>query len=231
VDLEVQHATLAGERATAQERLASVELALLGDRPAAETERERLHGERLELREALASLDRRLELVDQKRKLLAVESPIAGEVVTWDVERLLQNRPVQRGEALLAVVDPTAAWELELRMPEGAMGHIRRAQREHGAELEVEYFLATDPGRKRYGTIREVHRHARVRGDEGNTVLVKVSLDEAELAAGSGNVEQGADPRPGAEASGRVRCGRRSLGYVWLHDVAAFIQSKVLFRL
>jgi hypothetical protein len=40
-----------------------------------------------------------------------------------------------------------------------------------------------------------------------------------------------AEPRPGATVVARIHCGRRALGYVWLHEVWEFIQSRVLFRL
>jgi hypothetical protein len=86
--------------------------------------------------------------------------------------------------------------------------------------LEVSYILATEPGKVRYGTVTEIHRSAEIRGDEGNTVLIKVAIDKSDVP----------DPRPGATVTAQVYCGRRSLGYVLLHDVIAFIQSRVLFR-
>ena len=41
-------------------------------------------------------------------------------------ERLLK-RPVNRGENLLEIADPTKEWELEVLMPEKRMGHIAKA--------------------------------------------------------------------------------------------------------
>ena len=72
----------------------------------------------------------------------------------------------------------------------------------------------------RRGEITEIHRSAEVRGDEGNTVLIKVAIDKTELP----------QLRPGATVTAKVYCGRRSLGYVLLHDVIAFVQSRILFR-
>jgi multidrug efflux pump subunit AcrA (membrane-fusion protein) len=86
--------------------------------------------------------------------------------------------------------------------------------------LKVSYILATEPGTKHFGTVKEIHRSAEVRGDEGNTVLIKVAIDKSELP----------HLRPGATVTAQVYCGQRPLGYVLLHDVIAFIQSKVLFR-
>lgn len=86
--------------------------------------------------------------------------------------------------------------------------------------LEVPYILATEPGTTHYGRVTEIQRSAEVRGDEGNTVLIKVAVNEADLP----------DKRPGATVTAQVYCGRRALGYVFLHDVVAFIQSRILFR-
>jgi len=86
--------------------------------------------------------------------------------------------------------------------------------------MDVTYILATEPGTTRKGKITEIHRSAEVRGDEGNTVLIKVSIDKSELP----------QLRPGATVTAKVYCGRRPLGYVLLHDLFAFIQSKILFR-
>jgi len=86
--------------------------------------------------------------------------------------------------------------------------------------LEVSYILATEPGTTRYGRVKEIHRSAEVRGEEGNTVLIKVAIDKSELP----------QLRPGSTVTAKVSCGRQPLGYVLLHDVIAFIQSRILFR-
>jgi multidrug efflux pump subunit AcrA (membrane-fusion protein) len=86
--------------------------------------------------------------------------------------------------------------------------------------LQVSYILATEPGSIHYGTIKEIHRSAEVFGDEGNAVLIKVAINKADLP----------HLRPGATVTAQVYCGRRPLGYVLLHDVLAFIQSRILFR-
>ncbi|MBS0260866.1 MAG: hypothetical protein JSS02_02830 [Planctomycetes bacterium] len=38
-----------------------------------------------------------------------------------------------------------------------------------------------------------------------------------------------AEWKPGATVLAKIHCGRRPLGYVWLHDVYDFIKSRVLF--
>ena len=114
-------------------------------------------------------------------------------------------------------------------MPEDQVGYVLESQQELGEQLQVTYNLATDPGTERTGRVIEVHRAAEVRGEEGSTVLVKVALDD-DPAALAGE-QLAAYRHAGAELQARVHCGRRSLGYVLFHDLIAFIQSRILFRL
>jgi len=221
-DLDVQFAEALGKRAAAADELLSVERALF-DEGAKLTagERHRLSGQRSELKQELISFDEQLRLLRRKRDQLKVTSPIAGEVTTWNVEQLLANRPVRQGQTLIDVADTRGRWELELQVPEDAISHLLRAQAAQAEPLKVSYRLAADPDADRTSFVGEVHYAAEVRGDEGNTVLVRTTLADAELPP----------LRPGAEASAKVYCGRRALGYVWLHDAVDFIHSKVLFRL
>ena len=86
------------------------------------------------------------------------------------------------------------------------------------------FILATQPGVKHEGKVKEVHYSAEVLGEKGNTVLVKVDIE------GSADKALFADLRPGAEVKAKVYCGRRSIGYILFHDLWAFIESRILFR-
>ncbi len=221
-DLDVALADAVGRHTAAAEQLLSVERALFDDSTKLGGEqRHRLAGQRSELKQQLVSLDEQLRLLRRKREQLRIVSPIAGEVTTWNVEQLLQSRPIRQGQVLIDVAAIDGPWELELHLPEDGIGHLLRAQREAGNALRVNYRLAADPDVDRTAAVSEVHYSAEVRGDEGNTVLVRAALTDADLPP----------LRPGAEAAAKVYCGRRALGYVWLHDAVDFVRTKVLFRL
>jgi multidrug efflux pump subunit AcrA (membrane-fusion protein) len=219
-DLEVAIADVQGQRMANNERLFAVERSLFEERKLSIEERNRLAGEQAELRQKQQTLDAQWALYHAKQQELEVKSPLGGLIVTWDLHNRLIQRPVQRGQVLLRVADPDGPWQLELHMPEQRMGHIVAEQEATSEPLEVSYILATEPGTTHYGTVREIHRSAEVRGDEGNTVLIKVAINKADLP----------DLRPGATVTAQVSCGRRSLGYVLLHDVIAFVQSRIIFR-
>jgi hypothetical protein len=161
----------------------------------------------------------------EKQEKLQVKSPSDGRVVTWNVEERLLGRPVNRGENLLEVADPSGDWELEVMMPESRMGHIAKAWKDSGGDLRVTFFLALNPKEKLEGRVEEIHRSAEVRGEEGNTVLVRVSFDQSRLR------EVVEEPKIGATATAAVHCGQRAIGYVWLHDLIDFVRAKILFRL
>jgi hypothetical protein len=55
--------------------------------------------------------------------------------------------------------------------------------------------------------------------NEASPVKVRIALDGDAPAAA----------RPGMTASVRIHCGRRSLGYVWLHDVGATLYRWLTF--
>jgi hypothetical protein len=134
---------------------------------------------------------------------------------------LLIERPVKRGDALLWIADPTGDWQVELLMPERRMGEITRYRQElkdddPQADLRVEFVLATDPNKSFVGKVKEIHEIAEVRGEEGNTVLIKVAINKNELPQ---------PLRPGASVSAKVYCGRRPVGYVLLRDAIAAFQK------
>ena len=87
----------------------------------------------------------------------------------------------------------------------------------------MRFILATSPGDEHEGVVKEVHGHAEVRPEEGNTVLVRVEFDKSQLLP--------TDMRPGATVTAKINCGRVPIGYKYFHDVIAFIQSKILFKL
>jgi hypothetical protein len=184
-----------------------------------------LAGEILALIEKQNSLASQLALAKEKQAELTVVSPREGRVITWDLENLLDGRPVERGQVLMEVADTEGPWQIELMVPEDRMGYIVGAQENFNKkDLKVTFILASEPGTKYEGKIKEIHYNAEVRGEEGNTVLVKVDIE------GSVDKSQFPDLRPGTEVKAKIYCGRRSVGFVLFHDLWAFIESRILFK-
>ncbi|MFV1966109.1 MAG: efflux RND transporter periplasmic adaptor subunit [Pirellulaceae bacterium] len=225
-DLEVQFADISGKLKATQEQLNSATDTV--HRRASvltEDEKVRLFGQVAELKAQEQSLTLQRDLVKHKLGRLIVRSPIAGRVMlSWDVARSLENRTVEVGQVLMSVASPDDDWELELFMPERRMGHIDRARLPAGDDglpevLTVSYILATDPNNSREGRVKQVERITQVRDDEGNTVRIRVDIDQDEVR----------NPRPGASVTAKVLCGRRAIGYTWFHEAFEWLQAHVLF--
>jgi biotin carboxyl carrier protein len=225
VDLEKEIVSVRGELARDTEKIRSTRKELFGDEELTDVERSQKQSDITQLTRGVESLQKQLDLLLQKQEDLQVRSPLDGRIVTWNVEDRLLGRLVNRGEELLEVADPTSPWELEVTMPESRMGHIAKAWAESNGNLKVTFFLALNPGEKLEGKVEEVHRSAEVRGDEGNTVLLRCSFDQDRLREVIG------DPKIDAGATAKVHCGKRPIGYVYLHDLVDFVRAKILFRL
>ncbi|MGD9637032.1 MAG: efflux RND transporter periplasmic adaptor subunit [Pirellulales bacterium] len=192
-----------------------------------QTDRNQQEARLSQLDASILSLKEKLKLLLEQEKLLEITSPIDGQVVEWKqrLEESLLGRPVTKGQILMEVADPDGDWELEVHMPESRMGYIAQAWKESGGNLPVEFILATHPANKLKGTVEDIESSAEVRGEEGNTVLVKVKLDQQMLR------ETFPEPKIGAGVTAKVNCGKRSFAFVWLHDLVDFVRAKILFRL
>jgi len=226
IELDVALTDVLGRKAASEEQLVSTRRALLEDQKISADEKTRMAGRAAQLQREIESLEEQRKLYETKKLDLAVRSPIDGVIVTWQVRDRLMLRPVEKGQVLMNVADKTGPWELEIHLPDDRLGHVNRASAEAkaaGRDLEVDYILATDPGTRHRGTVREIHEQAEVRGEQGNTVLVRVTIDPGRHE----KEELGA----GASVTARINCGKRPLGYVIFHDLLAFIQQQILFRL
>jgi hypothetical protein len=219
LELNGKISSMEGQLSASRQQLANVS-SRLTDTKLDPAESSKLKGEKLKLTAEVKSYREQLELLRDKSKQLTVISPVDGQVVTWDVHNALIFRPVNQGQVLMTLEEPQGPWELEVQMPEERMGYINDALSETKGPLKVTYITATNPGTRHEGTVKEIHRTAEIRGEEGNTVLLRVAIDKNDLP----------DLRSGATVTANVYVGRAPIGYVWFHDLISFVQKKVLFR-
>jgi multidrug efflux pump subunit AcrA (membrane-fusion protein) len=212
-----------GELQAARKRLSAIETARVegtatsGSNSVAAA---RLSGEDAELQELVAGLTRQHRLLEAQETELHVASPIAGQVLTWDLPQLLQSRPVHRGQALMTIADPQGPWDLELEVPDRDAGHVLEAQQAaKGTPLPVTYRMATDAGESHETTVDRVAQSIErtASGDPALRVLAGVQPDVV------------SNTRPGATVLAKIHCGRRSLAYVWLRDVYYAVSTRLLF--
>lgn len=173
----------------------------------------------------LETLERRREILRSKAEKLNVTSRIDGQVLSFDIEDRLDDRPVRPEERLLEVADVSGPWQLRLQLPDRRVGHLLTAldsAADEDAKLKVTYQLAGEPGKTFTGHVREYSRAAEITADRQQVVTVIVDVDEKDIAdylQADGGV------------SAKIYCGTQPLGYVWLHDIYEFVQAKVLFSI
>ena len=130
-ELELESQRVQGEFDTTQKRLSSIESSLLEINAAKERDENRfnqLAAEQQELEQVRASQQEQLALLRRQRDQLVVHAPMAGTITTWDLEQLLLNRPVQRGQQMLNVADLDGPWIAELKVPDDHIGHVLDAK-------------------------------------------------------------------------------------------------------
>jgi multidrug efflux pump subunit AcrA (membrane-fusion protein) len=178
----------------------------------------RMSASERELEQQLTNLEGELSLLTHERDSLVVRSPIDGRVITWDLAGRLIARPVERGEALVTVADLSSDWQLELDVADDRIGYVLAAQEQAGPNALPVRFRLHSIDAPQTGQIQQVGMTASVDTNDAAaarpTVEVIVSFDKLQLE----DTER-RELRPGVSARAEIDCGRRSLGYVWLHDI------------
>ena len=185
-------------------------------------ERDRVWAELSSIAVDKANLQKQLAEVLERASRLRITSTMAGQVATWDIEERLKGRPVEEGQLLVTVFDPDGGWQLELKLPDKRMGHLTEAQLklDEGDQLPVTYMLSSEPGVTRDGHLEHIQPVAEVDEEKGHSLRLRVAIDADDAD------KPILDPRPGATVTGQVHCGRRSLGFVWFHDVGETVAKK-----
>jgi len=224
-ELTLDEERVQGEIEIARRRMEAIAVARTARIVREDTAEQRLplSADGLQLEKKLASLMRQQEILAARREALALRSPIAGTVLTLDVQKLLRSRPVERGQVLFTVADPSSGWRLVAEVSQRAIGHVLAAEEQTEGKLPVRFRLAGDDQGVYAGHLESVTAVAvldttSLEGD-APAIRVEVTVDEKELPTA----------RPGMTAQVRFDCGSRPLGYVWLHDVWETVYSWVVF--
>jgi len=220
---EVERSRLLGELQTARQRLAGLQAGRLNATGSTEAERERAFQETAEaeeLRQSIEGLRNQVAIMELQSEELLVRAPLRGEVITWDVRDQLESRPVQRGQVLLTVADLEGPWEIEIEVSDSDMGPVLEARRrsERG-QLPVSFLMATEPGQKYWGEVKQVARGAETDRQGQTRVKVVVGLPTGVPA----------QRRPGALVIPQIHCGTAPLGYVWFRAAWDNIRRYILF--
>ncbi|MCY2966252.1 MAG: HlyD family efflux transporter periplasmic adaptor subunit [Planctomycetota bacterium] len=200
--LDLERHRVLGELESTRQRLNALEAARLGSEEGSlrvDRLAPHLSGEEAGLRELVNSLELQSAMLQEESALLQVRAPLAGKVLTWDLSQRLLARPVQRGQALMTVGDPTGPWRLELQVPNRLIGHVPGTHDKNTTSPRVRFAQATEPSTWYWGNVEQVA--AVVDSDRNGVPVVRVT---AHLKPGTV-----VDPRPGEAVHARISCGWR----------------------
>lgn len=188
-------------------------------------EKSELEGRILQLRTQVESLELQVAAVEEKVEHLKVKAPIDGKVITWDVRKQLENRPLEVGQVLMTIAKEDQGFELELYMRQTRIGHVNDWRQEvkskdPNADLNVQYILLSDPSRTHTGKVIDIDETSQSHEQEGHVVRVRVRPDSQDELKGV---------RSGTTVKADVNCGKAPVGWVLFHEAWEFLESNVFF--
>lgn len=209
---------LQGEYETNRKRLTVIESTLLQGANSKERINDRtndLSAEREELIKLINSVRLQLDVLAKDREKLIVRSPIDGEVLTWDLQRLLSDRPVERGQSLVSVGALSGKWVAEVQIPDNRIGYILEAAPGKSNGLPASLQLASDRQHQFDGFLNTISKRAESSEDHHGVVKAVIDFSSAQVH----------DLRPGATVFARLHCGRQPLGYVWFYELIELLRG------
>jgi len=223
-DLDQQIISLTGERNSAVSKLDSSTRAL-NQAGLSPTDRDRLAQDRTESEQTIANRTSQLQLLLDKKAKLIRTSPIGGIITTWDVEKVLNARPVVTGQVLMTIADPTGDWELEVLMPEKRMRYLDHAmeQAKDKGYLDVEFILMTDASVTHNGRLYPdgIGKRAELDAEDGAVVKLRCIPDQDAM--------KGIKRFPNAQLIADVKCGKRSAAFVVFQDTIEWVRAHAIF--
>ncbi len=137
----------------------------------------------------------RTELLEHRDQNLEIRSPIAGIVVSGDLEDA-EGMPLEVGQTLFEIA-PLAEMAVEVAVAEDDFAHVR-------AGMDVTVRLDAYPTHRFEATIKRIHPRANPHGTQN------VFLAEVRLPNPDGTL------RPGMRGSARIQGERHALGWILL---------------
>ncbi|WP_158545356.1 efflux RND transporter periplasmic adaptor subunit [Bremerella cremea] len=163
----------------------------------------------------IESLTLQRNLLQKREDALTLKSPIAGQVLDWEVDEILTMRPVARGELLMKVADVDGPWTLRLELPDKRTYHVLAAQEASAEPLPVRFQLVNEPGKSYTGQLTNTAAIVDLDEDTDEPfVPLEATFNKAEIP----------HMRHGLSVVGRIECGRRSLAYVWTYQLVETVR-------
>lgn len=210
-ELETTLNTVLSELGAKEARLASLRATRSTAASGSQVASSAITAEQEELEISIAGLGRQVALLRERLASLRVQSPITGMVDRWNLDEVLADRPVIRGQEMLRILDTEGNWRVELEIPEGESGYVTAALA-RSPRLPVRLQFRHSPGVFEVAALTEVSSRAEWMPEGILALRGLVPL------AGPGATGR----RAGSGVLAQIECGRRALGFVAIRRVLEF---------
>ena len=225
-ELEQQISSVEGEIETQKVRNINAGAARL-NQSMSQAERNKNYQEFEESAKTIENKRELLKLYEEKKEKLVRKSEIAGRISTWDVEKVLNARPVVTGQLLMTVFDPTKDWEIEVLMPEKRMRYLdlamQKALKDGKEYLDVDFILLADSKVTHNARVypEGISQRAELDAEDGAVVKIRCKPESAAM--------EKIQRYPEARIIADIKCGKESAAFVWFHEVVEWVRANVWF--
>jgi len=156
----------------------------------------------------------KLDFLTKEQEKLNILSPIRGLVVSRDLRRELETRPLRRGDILFQVADLDGEWQLNVQIADRDSNYLKK----HLAEGDREATFVFDSlPREQFRTkVKQVS--ATIENPTGTSPFLLVVADiESEVAKRA---------YMGANAHVRLTCGEQPFWFVWCRPLVEALQKR-----
>jgi hypothetical protein len=163
-----------------------------------------------------------------------VNAPLTGTILNSNFRETLTSRLVKPMEPLLRIGDESASWELELKIPQEAIGQVVEAQATAAdGDLDVDLKLLSCPTRTFKGKLARSRITRQAIANRDNAASPEPAVLASVRLVGPDLEEAAMIPKDlliaGTEVHVRICCGHSCLGYSLFHGIWEFVNEKFAF--
>jgi len=163
----------------------------------------------------------KLKFLKTEQRKLEIHSPISGVVVSRDLRKELELRPLRRGDSMFNVANLKGDWQLNIRVADRDSGYVNQYYSPSlitpESPTKIECVFDSLPNESFEGTVRYIS--SSVENPEGAgcflLVLANLSLEDANKA------------HMGAKARVYFHCGQKPIWFVWCRPMIEAIQRRI----
>ena len=156
----------------------------------------------------------KLEFLSKEQAKLNITAPIQGVIVSRDLRRELETRPLRRGDILFHVADLEGEWQLNVQVADRDSNYLNQHLAQHPDEAT--FTFDSLPGEQFLTVIKQVS--GTIENPTGTKPFLLAIADiESEVAKRA---------YMGANARVRLACGDQPLWFLWCRPIVEALQKR-----